>query len=1598
MEEQPHPRQLKPPQRIAFKIQDIKCEQLPLNKLGRVGSFYVKIYADGQEQYCSARGKGRSSISWNDPCFLNSLESSIVELQLFKCHTISQILPAKCIGRATLSVAKLLEDCTSVPARMIQRPLNVDKVVSAVSIAFSVALIPQNTSANETTPSTDTATKRQSSSDAVHSNIDQLRREEALAQARQGIDGTQTAPSVTKRLDQAISASSDAADALRSFADTWGALLQKIELFVQVADQLAEVRSQNAIALNILTESHWSKDPPLRENSVFHSIGSTQSRKFYYEHACSLLKYTQAIIAQRDRDESLCNLMETIEDIHSFLIEAEPLKIVASQRKILEDMGRLTVESAYLIRDFTINKNFWKRIATLTLSGVEKKVQQYEDQFKELKAAFHGRGVVNIEIAVFRCLVQIEDTAREISFQDMAYAKGAGYDTDRACLPGTRTAVLAALHEWINLPDEDSTPRVLVLTGVAGCGKSSVANSIAHHYDKMKRLGSSVFFERADQAQRHCGNLLSTVARDIANLDIQWKSALYEIIKNNDALRQTKSVSRQWESFILEPAKSLNTIGPIVIVIDALDESGDVAIRRGLLRSLAKNATELPGNFRILITTRAEDDIWRAFSDKKHVQLKPMDSMDRETIDVDIARFIDSQLSEIADILEKKMPKKQWCYGLVDASDHLFQWAATACLAILLRQGGYTPAEILVDLVSHRRNLDELYATILAREFREHDELAMTRFRRVMGNILAAREPLSMQSHYELWRQCDEDGIVETVVGPLGSLLSGTNDTNTTISALHTSFFDFLKDAKRSKVYCVDPTVQDRHLTLACLRVMKTDLKFNICGLESSHKANTDVYDLAQRIQRSITSVLSYSCRFVASHLESTAQDMDLRNEVEEFLLERLLYWLEILSLKKCINIASKSLSAFLTWTQKYDSDLAAFVRDAISFVNVFAPPISESTPHIYLSALPLAPKHSLVSERYSRQCLRAVRLSLGVLYTWPPALRTMEGHKRHVTSVSYSPDGKHIVSGSSDNTILIWDAETGEIVAGPFVGHSREIMTVAYSPDGKYLASGSYDETVRIWDISTGETVAGPYQGHTEAVYSVAWSPDGMRVVSASGDKTCRIWDVKIGKIEPAAVRLIEGHTNGVISVAYSPDGKTIASGSNDKTIWIWDIKTSQSIGVPFEGHTGSVSSIAYSPDGSFIVSGSDDKTVRIWDALKGEQLGEPFEGHSEGVISVAYSPNGRFIVSGSYDKTVRIFSAQSRETVAGPFEGHSGTVYSAAYSPDGRYIVSGSEDRTVRVWDAGAVDIAAQPTKQGYTGLVRTVAYSPNGKHVASGSRGQDIYVWDTETGEAAAGPLNACSKWVDSVVYSPDGKHIASGSSDQNIRIWSIETGGLVLGPLQGHSEMVCAVCYSPDGNYIVSGSADHTIRLWDARTGELVAGPLIGHTHWVMSVTYSPDGKFIASGSGDKTIRLWNGVTGEPVARTFIGHSDWIMSVAYSPDGKYIVSGSSDMTICVWSAETGELVIGPLTGHTATVRSIGYSSDGKYIVSGSADQTIRFWDADTGKSIATPLKGHTGKVYSVAWSPDGDHIVSGSDDETVRIWDVEQSLNLKYQTGR
>ncbi|SPF52559.1 exported hypothetical protein [Candidatus Sulfopaludibacter sp. SbA4] len=190
---------------------------------------------------------------------------------------------------------------------------------------------------------------------------------------------------------------------------------------------------------------------------------------------------------------------------------------------------------------------------------------------------------------------------------------------------------------------------------------------------------------------------------------------------------------------------------------------------------------------------------------------------------------------------------------------------------------------------------------------------------------------------------------------------------------------------------------------------------------------------------------------------------------------------------------------------------------------------------------------------RFACTVLAGWAVGFGVLVaeTWlrmPPArspeLFVQTGHSDWVVSVAWSADGKTLASGSSDQTIKLWDASSGRLLR-TLSGHSAFVNSVAWSVDGKTLASASGDSTIKLWDASSGQLLR-TLSGHGDSVLSVAWGGDGQTLASGSADRTIKLWDAPSGQL----LRTLSGHSASVKSVAWSGDGKTLASGSDDNTI----------------------------------------------------------------------------------------------------------------------------------------------------------------------------------------------------------------------------------------------------------------------------------------------------------------------------------------------------------------------------------------------------------------------------------------------------------------
>jgi NACHT domain len=482
-------------------------------------------------------------------------------------------------------------------------------------------------------------------------------------------------------------------------------------------------------------------------------------------------------------------------------------------------------------------------------------------------------------------------------------------------------AFLDFIINWVNDP---ASERGLVLFGQAGTGKSSIAHEIARQFDKMNRLSSSFIFLRREQSVRKAYHLFTTLARNLADRYPSFKIALGKVVKDKTDLRVgTRDYHTLFESLILEPLKDLHIVGPILVVIDALDESGDTTRKAGLHAFLAENLKRLPPNFRVVITSRPEHAIVSALARAPSIKIKDMN-------DVELAA---ETHRDILTFLQGELPTDRfgdYVEALAAKAGRLFQWAAVASQLVLdppedFNYDEETCIKHLLESSTNRRGqdpLDELYKEVLGGYFKGQE--ARDLFRSVVGQLINSIEPLTIRSlitlrHHASYNNKCSDSAVSGLLRRLGSLLSNVNssDNSLPIVPLHASFRDFLINQDKSGDFCVG--VRDAHHQLAhsCLNLLLDPidgLKFNICKLETSYLANDEVEDLNTRVNEHIPPALLYACRFWDDHLKQTDFETDLFRKVETLFKEKFLFLLEALSLTRNIGLAPSAFAIVNTW------------------------------------------------------------------------------------------------------------------------------------------------------------------------------------------------------------------------------------------------------------------------------------------------------------------------------------------------------------------------------------------------------------------------------------------------------------------------------------------------------------------------------------------------------------------------------------------------------------------------------------------------------------------------------------------------------------
>ncbi|KAJ7911662.1 hypothetical protein B0H13DRAFT_2191460, partial [Mycena leptocephala] len=623
----------------------------------------------------------------------------------------------------------------------------------------------------------------------------------------------------------------------------------------------------------------------------------------YAKMAWALLTSVYKVVkAQGERDAKITELVQAMANASSHQIDLLTKKS-RNFEAIAVKIARKTVECASFIREYCEHK-FSGRLCQAVFSDPDKKIDALATELLDLTKLLNHEATMQTAVMLYE--IRENEWLKKLTLVD------ADASLRPQCLPGTRKDILDDLINRLSTAPDGNN--ILWLHGVAGAGKSTISTTICERFRGLGLLGAFIFFDRNKPATRNARSVIHTIVHSVAKLNPQVHTALYETIEGDPQLLDAP-IRTQFQRLLLDPLTAAystgDMCGPILIILDALDECVERDSRTALVELLVDEFRKLPSAFRIFITSRPDFDLASRFE-----KVPDITSFELAfATDKDITLYLRRHLPDVGDTTIQSLER---------FSGGLFIWAATVCRFL---ENSYNREDKLAKLLASKydsaSSLDKVYTIALRESARVGDEKS-TRWddgdfardaKLVLSCIALAKAPLTGATMDSLLGL--KQGQSSEILGFLGCVIQLADDR--TARTLHASFRDYLTDCTRSgtQPWFIDWKEQSQSLALGCLCVLNTKLEFNVCRLEDSHLLNLQVPDLPALLARFLALDVSYASKYWANHLqEADVHTEELIKSVQDFVNTRFLYWLEVLSLLEQVSIGSQILELAREYAQ----------------------------------------------------------------------------------------------------------------------------------------------------------------------------------------------------------------------------------------------------------------------------------------------------------------------------------------------------------------------------------------------------------------------------------------------------------------------------------------------------------------------------------------------------------------------------------------------------------------------------------------------------------------------------------------------------------
>jgi len=456
------------------------------------------------------------------------------------------------------------------------------------------------------------------------------------------------------------------------------------------------------------------------------------------------------------------------------------------------------------------------------------------------------------------------------------------------------------------------------MSGMAGTGKTTILYSLCEWLSMNQRLGADYFCSRISSSCRDVTTIVPTLAYQLAQYSPAFRSTLCKVVEENPEASKL-DVKWQFEKLLQAPMQVVKTAMPegVVVVVDALDECDDGNAFRLFLETLLKLAVDLPIKF--LVTSRPEPAIrGKMLAPGCSRSVLHLHDIEEWIVEGDIKKYLTEALGVMS---PPPSPKDiEW---LAKRAGKLFIYAATTVRYIypggrVVNSNDRLRTVLGMDSGSTKqhKDLNKLYTSILSAAVDpEHlEEQEMNDILLTLRTVVCAKEPMTVETLASLLNLTEER--VRLSLEPLRSILHVQDNTHGLVSPFHASFPDYLFDKLRSGDFHCEATEHSEVLANFCFDLMKAQLRFNICKLESSFVFDEDVLDLQDRIKKFISPALSYACRYWGEHLRQGNVTDVAREKLVDFLSHRLLFWMEVLNLERVMVIGSDVLGQVQNWSK----------------------------------------------------------------------------------------------------------------------------------------------------------------------------------------------------------------------------------------------------------------------------------------------------------------------------------------------------------------------------------------------------------------------------------------------------------------------------------------------------------------------------------------------------------------------------------------------------------------------------------------------------------------------------------------------------------